>query len=182
MTKDEFSVRQEVRTWLAEQIRAKRSFKLPKLVDRAVKVFAADHGFLRRFASEMLRQAIYELAVNELSEARGPISLNAVPVKLGSSVSASVWERWEQHFEHAGETYIRLPDLTATLGKLAIAERRGGPGMEGPDGQVLVPLIPPLGRAHKGGGRWGCGIAGVCGGGPPQRRAVAGPHLPRLRG
>jgi len=149
VTKDEFSVRQEVRTWLAEQIRAKRSFKLPKLVDRAVKVFAADHGFLRRFASEMLRQAIYELAVNELSEARGPISLNAVPVKLGSSVSASVWERWEQHFEHAGETYIRLPDLTATLGKLAIAERRARLDMEARNVEFLSRLIAPLGSQQK---------------------------------
>lgn len=116
------TVRAEIVAWLRAGL-AKKKVKLPDLVNDATTHFLGDVDFLRRFASEMLRTTIYRVAVEEIAANRGPLDIRLAPASI-PNVAPSIWARWENHLEHAGDSYVPLPELTPELGRLAIAERR----------------------------------------------------------
>ncbi len=114
------NARQEVREWFATRLVS--GMELPALVKRAVTHFSKDHNFLKRFAQDFLYRAFYDLAIDELSQTRGPYNIQQAPMRL-RAVKPSIWDRWEGHLEHAGNQYVSLPELTPTLWLLARGER-----------------------------------------------------------
>jgi hypothetical protein len=121
------SVRAEILAWLRPLL-ATKHVKLPAVVTKATKHFLGDPAFLRRFAAEMLRALIQRVAYDAFYHSRGSLDIRLTKVTL-PDVAHSIIERWESskwqnHYEHAGDTYVALPELTTELGRLAIAERR----------------------------------------------------------
>jgi hypothetical protein len=70
----------------------------------------------------LLELTIYDLARHLIGEQRRPLTLDLAPHALANP-APSIWAAWMGHFEHVGNQYIPLPDLTRESLRLAIGER-----------------------------------------------------------
>ena len=148
MTREEATARQDIRAYVAERLKGQRKVKLPALADAVTDHFQQDANFLRRFAADYLRRAVYDVAIEVIAGRRQPVDV-AVSMNRMTDAAPSVWGRWENQLEHVGDSYVCLLDLTRESGAVAIAERRKRAEGEERMAALIERLITPLKQNQK---------------------------------
>lgn len=131
MTKEEQDVRQEVARRIRGMMDRRKSFKLPTVCKGLVRDLLTEPKFIRQFAAAMLYSMVYDIAMKTIGDLRGSHigDLFVSPHDLGRAkelTQPAVFgriNRWLKHFEHCGEQYVQLLNLTDSLACAAIAER-----------------------------------------------------------
>jgi hypothetical protein len=103
--------RQQLSTWLREQIAQQKEIDMPALADSAVAHFSADVDFLRDWAADTLRPVAYTLGTQIAADSRVPSVHHAAPAPTGIE-AMKPRPTWLTRLEHVNGRYIRLGAMT----------------------------------------------------------------------